>query len=80
MRWLPELHVRPGMAAVLLGQLSQRSTIMAIINAVVLIAGWTIAPARIEALGTLLSVLDAIALAVIQEKPSASAMGDARKE
>ena len=53
---------------VLMRQLCQRSTIVALLNAVALLASWKIDPAKLEALGLLLSFVDTVVLAVVQEK------------
>jgi hypothetical protein len=53
---------------VILEQLSQSSTIVSLINAVILIAGYKIAPEKIESIGLILSFIDTIVLAVVQEK------------
>ena len=53
-----------------LGQLSQRTTILAIVNAGALLAGLHLPAEQLEAVAVLLSVLDTVALAVVQERGS----------
>ncbi len=73
MRWVPDLHrrwhwrCRPGAVAIVVGQLTQKSTIVAIINAVALLIGWHADPGRVDALGTVLALVDTVVLALVQE-------------
>lgn len=67
MRWMSNADRRRRMLAMLLDQLSQRTTIAAILNAVVLLVGRSIAPEKVDALALLLSVADSVMLALIQE-------------
>ncbi|CAH2606126.1 conserved protein of unknown function (plasmid) [Rhodovastum atsumiense] len=60
--------MRPTIREIVLGQLAQKSTVIALLNAVALLAGFQIAPDKLDALGLLLSVVDSIVLAVIQER------------
>ncbi len=75
MRWVPDRfghwrwRCRPGAAAIILGQLTQASTIVAIINAAVLLVGWKCDPDKVQALGTVLALLDTVMLALVQEGP-----------
>jgi len=68
-RWRPRFQFPHGARAAILAQLGQKSTIVAVLNAVALLAGWRWSPDRIDAVATVLSVADSILLAVIQEGP-----------
>jgi len=52
----------------ILSQLSQKSTVVAIVSAVALLVGWHAAPEKLEAISTVLATVDSIVLAVIQER------------
>ena len=73
MRWVPDIRgrwrwrCRPGMVAIILGQLTQKSTIVAALNALVLLLGWHADPGRIDAIGIVLSLIDTVVLAMVQE-------------
>lgn len=54
--------------AAVIGQLSQKSTVVALLSALALVLGWQAAPERLDAIATLLAVVNSIALAVVQEK------------
>ncbi len=75
MRWVPDIRgrwrwrCRPGAAALVVGQLTQKSTIVALLNAIALLIGWHATPDRIDAVGTVLALIDTVVLAVIQEGP-----------
>lgn len=75
MHWVPDIRgrwhwrCRPGALAVVVGQLTQKSMIVALINAGVLLIGWHADPARIDAIGMVLSLIDTVVLAVIQDGP-----------
>ena len=62
----------PETRAVIVGQLSQKSTVAAIISAVVLLLGWGIAPEKLDAVATLVAIANSAVLAVIQERPPAA--------
>lgn len=67
MRWMYNRERGRRMLALLLDQLLQRTTIAALINAVVLLVGHTVAPEKVDALALLLSVADSVILAMVQE-------------
>ncbi|MBB3175431.1 hypothetical protein FHR90_003286 [Endobacter medicaginis] len=54
---------------ILLRQLTQKSTVVALLNAVVLLVGYHADPAKIDAVGLLLSLVDTVILALVQERP-----------
>ena len=66
---LPRYRLPPRARDMLLRQLTQRSTCVAIMNALALLAGWKMAHEKIEALGLLLSLIDTVILAAVQEDP-----------
>ncbi len=65
---MPRLQINPRVRDVLLAQLSQKSTVVAIGNAVALLVGWNLAPEKLDALGFLLSIADTAVLAIVQER------------
>ena len=73
MRWVPDRfgrwrwRCRPGAVAIILAQLTQKSTIIAVLNAAALIAGWKLDPDKVDAIGVVLSMLDTVVLALVQE-------------
>lgn len=73
MRWVPDLKGRwrwkckPGVAAIVLGQLTQKSTIVAALNAITLLVGWKLDPGKVDAIGVVLSLIDTIVLTLVQE-------------
>lgn len=67
MHWMSNRERGRRMLALLLDQLSQRTTIAALINALVLLVGHSIAPEKVDALALLLSVADSVILAMVQE-------------
>lgn len=58
------------MLILVLGQLSQRTTILSIVNAAALLAGLHLSSEKMEAVAVLLAAIDAVALAVVQERGS----------
>ena len=69
MRWVPEACHRRQALVFVLGQLGRKTTIVAIINAVILLLGAHLDPGKLDAIGLLLSVADSIVLALLQEGP-----------
>ena len=58
----------PEIRVAIVSQLGQKSTQMAIISAIALLVGWQVAPEKLDAIATLLTVLNAVALAAVQER------------
>jgi hypothetical protein len=61
-------HVRPDLADLALRQLTRKSTVVAIVSAVTLLVGWNVSPEKLDALGLVVSVVDTVVPAVVQER------------
>ena len=61
-------EVKPTVGVVLLRQLSQRSTVIAIVSACALLAGWTLTPEKMDAIAVVVSLFTTVALALVQER------------
>lgn len=63
-----QISLNKSVLVMVLAQLSQRTTILAIVNAAALLTSLHLSAEKQEAVATLLSCIDAVALAVVQER------------
>jgi hypothetical protein len=59
---------KPAIYEILLRQLTQKSTVIALASAIALIAGWQLAPEKLDAIAMVVSLITTTALAVVQER------------
>lgn len=70
--WPSRRHLRldQGIKTAILEQIQQPTTVVALLNAAALLTSWKVDPDKVAAVGTLLSAVDAVLLAVVQEGPA----------